>query len=754
MSSLRTFTTLKKKEKSKKSVPYAHDPDLAYDRTRNNLIEGLKITKAVSEATSFLGPMKAVCELGILFLETTKVVDENTSSLRELHQRLSAHIDILDDDLGTLPFGTRGPAAIAEFQHAQQRYVAGLKIIRDRLNDMLLQRVSGGVRSILGKIADARIDPRIIASIKEEITQYSQIFAEATSRPMIDLQEEVWKLASLGPEQARPMGTQHKLCLPGTRMSILKEIRNWASGFDTEKPMFWLCDVGGTGKSTVAYTLCHEWDTNDHVIVARFFFSKNARSTSETDIVCTTLANDLGSKDNAIRKHVQSAFVKDKQLDARPLSYQFSKLVEASIRLTSKRVVLVIDAVDECRADMRRDLLNLIVEKLPTLPNVRIFLTSRPEPDIMALLQGKAIVRNMHYELQGSENPSNVDDIKLYVEKYFTGLLTRSERQQLIDKANGLFIWVATARLELDQADGPDARVRTLTSLISRGEGGDINHLYAGILRRLAQETSFNEVKRIIGTISILFEPVSIQALSKLTRMDLDDLEPMIKSMHSVLRTEHVVEFLHPTFHEYLHSGRNTELRIDADLCHLDVARGTLQTLQADLRQDVCNISAPYQRYPDNNTIIDLDTRLNALWAHSPALLYSAKYWSAHVIPVISHQDMLSALELFLHNSALHVIELLSLIGKLVWTKNFEDIRKSLQGNSSRQDEYSLCREVVWSMSTYQHLIKRSALTDDIQILDICFTKDSPRLLAVGYNQLNIYEFSVKLQAVRHGAGW
>ncbi|CCA76184.1 hypothetical protein PIIN_10177 [Serendipita indica DSM 11827] len=143
--SLRTFATLKKKGKSKKTLPYARDPHLAYDRTRNNLLEGLKIAKAVTEATSFLGPMKAVCELGILFLETTKVrsdfalkapplaradcsmpkaVDENTSSLKEIHQRLSTHIGILDESIGTLPSETRGPAAIAEFQHAQQQYVA------------------------------------------------------------------------------------------------------------------------------------------------------------------------------------------------------------------------------------------------------------------------------------------------------------------------------------------------------------------------------------------------------------------------------------------------------------------------------------------------------------------------------------------------------------------------------------------------------------------------------------------------------
>ena len=49
------------------------DPDIAYQRTRDGLIESLKLVKAATEVTSFLGPLKATCEISLLFLETTKV---------------------------------------------------------------------------------------------------------------------------------------------------------------------------------------------------------------------------------------------------------------------------------------------------------------------------------------------------------------------------------------------------------------------------------------------------------------------------------------------------------------------------------------------------------------------------------------------------------------------------------------------------------------------------------------------------------
>ena len=85
--SFRKLTTLKEQKKSRQgapSPPYARDPDLAYDRTRNNLIEGLRVAKAASEISSVLGPLKAVCELGILLLETTKVSARRIPSLSTL----------------------------------------------------------------------------------------------------------------------------------------------------------------------------------------------------------------------------------------------------------------------------------------------------------------------------------------------------------------------------------------------------------------------------------------------------------------------------------------------------------------------------------------------------------------------------------------------------------------------------------------------------------------------------------------------
>jgi pantothenate kinase-related protein Tda10 len=43
-------------------------------------------------------------------------------------------------------------------------------------------------------------------------------------------------------------------CLPNTRTELLDQITKWANDKDG-KPIFWLCGMAGTGKSTIARTI-------------------------------------------------------------------------------------------------------------------------------------------------------------------------------------------------------------------------------------------------------------------------------------------------------------------------------------------------------------------------------------------------------------------------------------------------------------------------------------------------------------------
>ena len=281
-------------------------------------------------------------------------------------------------------------------------------------------------------------------------------------------------------------------------------------------------------------------------------------------------------------------------------------------------------------------------------------------------------------------------DITTYVDANLARLLTAQKRQQLVERSNGLFIWIATAHLKLKEADGPGAVEATLKSLLTRGEGGDINQVYTGVIRRLLREKSLGVIRKVMGTILILFEPVSTEALAKLTNIEPAELENIVVSMRSVFRVENVVEFLHPTFREYLLGEHNSDMPFDSTAIQSSVAISVLQTLQADLKQDICGICKPNEPYPDNADVLDLDERLDRVWSSSPALSYSIRYWGSHTAPVVANEHAAKELQTFLETGILYLIELMSLMGQMNLIRNFEEVRKGYQQSDGSEVEVSL----------------------------------------------------------------
>ncbi|PVF96778.1 hypothetical protein CPB86DRAFT_816033 [Serendipita vermifera] len=434
-----------------------------YEKTRDSLIQATKVIKAVAGAASFLGPVKSTCELGLLFLERTKAINESTEGLKALSHMLKSHIAILEDSWRSLQKKWTEPLPTGQHDFIQtlEEYTKGLKSTLKRVEQTRKERETG-TKGLLKRISSSRIEPGVLVAYRDEIAQHSKTFEEATMVCQMNIQAEALKVAQLGSEKPRPMGTQHEVCLKGTREPILQEIREWKRGQAVEKRIFWLCDIGGSGKSTVAYTMSQEWDEESDTLLGRFFFSKNARDTADTDTFCFTLTRDLASKHPELSTTITEALKVDSLLTERDFTKQFSKFIVEPLRSVSQDIIFILDAVDECKLESRKRMLRVLLQEMYSLPSLKILLTSRPESDITEILQDKAIVRGMHFEMQGSKNQSNMADI---ASKY---------REQLVTQSNGLFIWVSTARIELElAADNPTQFESTLTTLLLRGTGGD-----------------------------------------------------------------------------------------------------------------------------------------------------------------------------------------------------------------------------------------------------------------------------------------
>jgi hypothetical protein len=85
--------------------------------------------------------------------------------------------------------------------------------------------------------------------------------------------------------------------MKGTRESILAHAREWSTSDDSPQ-IFWLADVAGTGKSTIANHLAREWKGSG-CLAGRFFFSREADESRTSRLFFSTIAqqgiSNLGS---------------------------------------------------------------------------------------------------------------------------------------------------------------------------------------------------------------------------------------------------------------------------------------------------------------------------------------------------------------------------------------------------------------------------------------------------------------------------
>ncbi|KIM22695.1 hypothetical protein M408DRAFT_78730, partial [Serendipita vermifera MAFF 305830] len=174
-------------------------------------------------------------------------------------------------------------------------------------------------------------------------------------------------------------GVQHVPCLSGTREKTLAAISEWANEKTDPKPIFLLLDVAGSGKSTVAKHMANQW-TREGRLLARFFFSRDTKTTMSTDDFCSTVANALISRDPELKPPVK-AFEELPDFGLFSFEEKFNGLVISPLEKLNRDAILIIDALDECDNENGScdELLNALHGQQASTPRLRILATGRPE---------------------------------------------------------------------------------------------------------------------------------------------------------------------------------------------------------------------------------------------------------------------------------------------------------------------------------------------------------------------------------------
>ncbi|KAL4067476.1 hypothetical protein V8B97DRAFT_928173 [Scleroderma yunnanense] len=196
-----------------------------------------------------------------------------------------------------------------------------------------------------------------------------------------------------------------KKCLEGTRVEILNEVVDWINNRDVDAPrVFWLSGQAGKGKSAIAHTVA-AWAKDLGGLGSCFCFTRDRQAERRHEKMFITIAGDLASCNPLLRQVLIDIVSKDLSLtNTVDIELQWRMFIlEPLLKVAGDVVgnlVIVIDALDESGNDnSRKDILRILASKdLGRPQNLRIFLTSRPLPDICDALHGVAHIKFVYQE--------------------------------------------------------------------------------------------------------------------------------------------------------------------------------------------------------------------------------------------------------------------------------------------------------------------------------------------------------------------
>ncbi|KAH7098608.1 hypothetical protein BKA62DRAFT_589963, partial [Auriculariales sp. MPI-PUGE-AT-0066] len=362
-------------------------------------------------------------------------------------------------------------------------------------------------------------------------------------------------------------------CTEGTRTEILSDIRTWVLS-EYGPIVYWLAGLAGTGKTTITSSLCRQLVAAG-INVVSFFISRHSPERNTLSSLVTTLAHQLAQSNPVARSIISDALKKQPPISIRPIAEQTQELLvnplnavrEASTP-TRQRVVIVIDAMDECddfAASDGRDLLRTLVPALCHQGHdVKLFLTSRYEPDLRVMLDrvfyGAQDEREtfLLHEVQESYVSA---DIRTFVTKGFADIRERFPRvpsawpslyqvNELVELSGKLFVFASTVLLWIGEKNAsPASRLTEVLAATreSRSVGqherspfGYLDGLYLTILRNATSDVDPDSVtnsrlRQVLFMVTRGNYDVSLNMISGVLELDPDESAALLDSLSAVV---------------------------------------------------------------------------------------------------------------------------------------------------------------------------------------------------------------------------
>ena len=501
-------------------------------------------------------------------------------------------------------------------------------------------------------------------------------------------------------------------CLKGTRRDVLLQLELWLKD-EQDHHVYWLNGLAGTGKSTIAQTFA-EISFADGNLGASFFCSRDFEDRSNLQSIFPTLAFQLAYRYPLFQDQLLQVLKANPGVGQESLCSQMEKVIVGPLNTTQIRTLIIIDALDECKdKDPASAILSVLSRYVDMIPQVKFFITGRPEPQIQSGFRLKSLqpiteVLRLH-EVERSLVDS---DIKLFFQTELTNIAeTRSDCGQienwpslhdidvLCKKAAGLFIYASTVvKFVAFKYGSPAERLALIVSLphstTHEGKSG-IDLLYTQVLDEafcdvdLDEQVLCSRFRSVIGAVLLVFNPLPADALSTLLRTP--HVSTTLRSLYSLLlvpeNKTYPVRVFHKSFPDFLTDNKRCKderFFINPSVHHQDILLSCLNLMDERLKRNLCDL--------DNNVILSEVRNLSACQKEhiGDALEYSTQFWAKHLAEVPSEchdvEEIHKAIDKFFTTHLLFWIEVLAIMGSLgISVYALNDIQKWYNSVSCEQ---------------------------------------------------------------------
>ncbi|RGP63769.1 vegetative incompatibility het-e-1 [Fusarium sporotrichioides] len=335
--------------------------------------------------------------------------------------------------------------------------------------------------------------------------------------------------------------------------------------------------------------------------------------------------------------------------------FALSRILKAMVEDTMlQRVVLVVDALDECEENLPQ-LTELFADILGNCSRVQILISSRPLD-----LAAEYPIRNLDtgVKILDLDSIPMEQAVNSYIDYRITELAKRKERfppdlqtiikQSLKDNAGATFLWVALVCKLLEQN-----KTRNYPRIVD-STPKDLVKVYDKMFTQIVTDDFSNpdEYKSVFSVATVAIGAVSLVELACLLRLPIDELEDIIDDCGPLLLVrEKKLYFVHQTAKEFV-SERLWAGNIS--LGHSCMAQKALDVMLSDLSKNICGMKQYDAPPPDEGS-----EDAKALGR----LRYACFHWIDHLFYSKGEaQTLLQLVESVLNKRFLNWIEFLSFL--------------------------------------------------------------------------------------------